>query len=93
MIILFVLQLGGLFGPSTTDPNNNSPLAYIIWFAPIVILMIYGQKFQSWMILGDISKSLAKLKNMKETARNEAIDYVRSSSPATTDHSEKIDKF
>ena len=39
--------------------------------------MIYGQKFQSWMILSDVSKSLTKLKTMKETARKEAIDYVK----------------
>ena len=39
--------------------------------------MVYGQKFQSWMILSDVSKSLTKLKTMKEMARNEAIDYVK----------------
>jgi hypothetical protein len=93
MIIFFALQLGGLFGPAAADPNNNNPLAYIIWFAPIVILMMYGQKFQSWMILGDISKSLAKLKNMKEKARNEAIEYIRSYTSSTTDQAERIDKF
>ena len=93
MLAFYTFPLGGLFGPSTADPNNSSPLAYIIWFAPIVILMIYGQKFQSWMILGDISKSLLKLKKMKETARKEAIEYVRSAATATSDHSERIDKF
>ena len=93
MIIFFALQLGGLFGPAATDPNNNNPLTYIIWFAPIVILMMYGQKFQSWMILGDISKSLAKLKNMKEKARNEAIEYIRSYTSSTTDQTDRIDKF
>src|SRR5919197_4814611 len=93
MLAFYTFPLGGLFGPSTTDPNNSSPLAYIIWFAPIVILMIYGQKFESWMILGDISKSLLKLKKMKETARKEAIEYVKSATTATSDHSERIDKF
>ena len=81
------------FWTTATDPNNNNPLTYIIWFAPIVILMMYGQKFQSWMILGDISKSLAKLKNMKEKARNEAIEYIRSYTSSTTDQTDRIDKF
>jgi hypothetical protein len=55
--------------------------------------MIYGQKLQSWMILGDISKSLAKLKTMKEISRKEAIDYIKTSVKPSADPSEKIDKF
>lgn len=64
MVILFSLQLGSLFAPGGS--NTDNPLMYIIWFAPIIILMIYGQKFQSWMILSDVSKSLTKLKTMKD---------------------------
>jgi hypothetical protein len=55
--------------------------------------MIYGQKLQSWMILNDVSKSLAKLKTMKEIARREAVDYVKTSVKPPVDPSEKIDKF
>src|SRR5919204_4191874 len=96
MITFFqLLQLNGIFGPGGgggSDANPN-PLTYIIWFAPIFVLMIYGQKLQSWMILSEISKSLSKLKTMKETARKEAIDYVKSSIKPSTDPCEKIDKF
>ena len=91
MIIFFSLQLGGLFGPGGSDTDN--PLVYILWFAPIIILMIYGQKFQSWMILSDVSKSLNKLKTMKDTARKEAIDYIKTSIKPSSDPSSKIDKF
>ena len=66
---------------------------YVLWFAPIIILMIYGQKFQSWMILSDVSKSLSKLKTMKDTARKEAIDYIKTSIKPSYDPSNKIDKF
>ena len=83
-----LLQLFGLGGSDT-----NNPLTYILWFAPIVILMIYGQKFQSWMILGDVSKSLSRLKIMKETARMEAIDYIKTSVKSSIDPNERIDKF
>jgi len=83
-----MLQLFGLGGSDT-----NNPLTYILWFAPIVILMIYGQKFQSWMILGDVSKSLSRLKVMKETARMEAIDYLKTSVNSSIDPNERIDKF
>src|SRR5919197_3128550 len=97
-IIFSPLQLLGPGGSSDT----SNPLAYILWFAPIIFLMIYGQKFQSLMIMGDISKSLAKLKTMKETARREAIDYLKTSikspspiasSSSSPDPSERIDKF
>lgn len=93
MNIFFLLQLNGIFGPGGGSDSGNNPLLYILWFAPIFILMIYGQKFQSWMILSDISKSLAKLKIMKETARKEAIEYVKTSIKPSSDPCEKIDKF
>jgi hypothetical protein len=91
MVIFFSFQLGGLLGPGGSDTDN--PLMYVLWFAPIIILMIYGQKFQSWMILSDVSKSLNKLKTMKETARKEAIDYIKTSIKPSYDPSNKIDKF
>jgi len=55
--------------------------------------MIYGQKFQAWMVLGDVSKSLTRSKTMKETARTEAIDYIKTSITPAADPSERIDKF
>jgi hypothetical protein len=93
MISFFLLQLNGIFGPGGGSDSGNNPLSYILWFAPIFILMMYGQKFQSWMILSDISKSLVKLKTMKETARKEAIEYVKTSIKPSTDPCERIDKF
>jgi hypothetical protein len=92
MLMVPSLLFGGLFGPGGSDSNNN-PVAYILWFAPIILLMIYGQKLQSWMILGDVSKSLTKLKTMRETARKEVIDYVTTSIKPAADPSERIDKF
>jgi hypothetical protein len=92
MLMVPALLFGGLFGPGSSDSSNN-PVAYILWFAPIILLMIYGQKFQSWMILGDVSKSLTRLKAMRETARTEVIDYVKTSIKPAADPSERIDKF
>jgi hypothetical protein len=91
MLTVPVLLFGGLFGPGSD--SNNSPLMYILWFAPIIVLMVYGQKFQSWMILGDVSKSLTRLKGMKETARKEVIDYISTSIKPAADPSERIDRF
>lgn len=91
LIFSLLLQINGIFGGGSDSGTN--PLAYILWFAPIFLLMIYGQKFQSWMILSDVSKSLTKLKTMKETARKEAIDYVKTLIKPSTDPCERIDKF
>src|SRR2546423_14568003 len=92
MLDLSLMQIGSIFGPGASD-LGNSPIAYVIWFAPIIVLMIYGQKFQSWMILGDVSKSLTRLRGMKETARKEVIEYIKTSINPAADPSEKIDTF
>ena len=93
MVAFFLQQLNGIFGPGGGSDSGSNPLTYVLWLAPIFVLMIYGQKLQSWMILNDISKSLAKLKTMKEIARREAIDYIKTSVKPSIDPSEKIDKF
>ena len=68
---------------------------YIVSIAIIPFFMMYAQKFQSRVILGEISKSLVKLKTMREDARKEAIDYVKtaikSSSPG--DPTPGVDRF
>ena len=93
MVAFFLQQLGAIFGRGGGSDSGSNPFTYILWFAPIFILMIYGQKLQSWMILGDISKSLTKLKTMKEMSRKEAIDYVKRLAKPSIDPSERIDKF
>jgi hypothetical protein len=93
MVAFYLQQLNGIFGPGGGSDSGSNPLTYVLWLAPIFVLMIYGQKLQSWMILNDISKSLAKLKTMKEIARREAIDYIKTSVKPSIDPSEKIDKF
>jgi hypothetical protein len=93
MVASFLQQLNAIFGPGGGSDSGSNPFMYILWFAPIFILMIYGQKLQSWMILGDISKSLSKLKTMKEMSRKEAIDYVKTLVKPSIDPSERIDKF
>ena len=42
--------------------------------------MVYEQKYEPWMILRDVSKSLAKLKTMKDSTK-------------LADAGERIDKF
>lgn len=91
----FLSQLEGLFGGEGFDPNSPWMWIYIISFATIPIFMMYAQKFQSRMILGEISKSLVKLKTMREGARKEAIDYVKTAIKTSTagDPAAGVDRF
>jgi len=68
----------------------------VISLATIPFFMMYAQKLQSRLILGEISKSLAKLKTMRENARKEAIDYIKTAikiSPTSSDPALGVDRF
>jgi len=91
-------QLNGLFGGEGLDPSSPWMWVSIISLAIIPFFMIYAQKLQSRVIMGEISKSLAKLKTMRENARKEAIDYVKnaikiSSSSSPRDPAVGVDRF
>jgi hypothetical protein len=91
-------QLNGLFGGGEgLDPSSPWMWVSIISLAIIPFFMIYAQKLQSRVIMGEISKSLAKLKTMRENARKEAIDYVKNaiklSSSSSRDPAVGVDRF
>ncbi|MGH9990366.1 MAG: DUF1512 family protein, partial [Nitrososphaera sp.] len=73
----FLSQLNGLFGGEDLNPSSPWMWVSIVSLAIIPFFMMYAQKLQSRVILGEISKSLAKLKTMREHARKEAIDYIK----------------
>jgi hypothetical protein len=91
----FLSQLGGLLGGNGSEFDPNSPLmwVYIVSIAIIPFFMMYAQKFQSRVILGEISKSLVKLKTMKEGARKEAVDYIKTTIKTSSDPSAGVDRF
>jgi len=91
----FLSQLEGLFGNEEFDIYSPMMWIYIISFAIIPFFMLYAQKFQSRVILGEISKSLVKLKTMKEGARKEAVDYVKTAIRTSTssDPAAGVDRF
>jgi hypothetical protein len=89
--------LGAGVSPSEFDPNSPWMWVYIASIAIVPFFMMYAQKFQSKVILGEISKSLIKLKDMREDARKQAIDYVKTainqSSLFSADPTSGVDKF
>jgi hypothetical protein len=91
---LLLSQIGGLGDPGDFNPANPMVWIYIISLAVIPFFMIYGQKMQSKVILGEISKSLVKLKDMKEGARRDSIEYIKSViSDKAFDPSIKVDRL
>jgi len=85
---LFELLLGpggGLFGDNT--------LYQLIFYIPFILFLFYGQKLQSYMILGEVSRAMGRLKILKEKSRKEAMDYITSNLKPQSDTAEKIDQI
>jgi hypothetical protein len=87
MLDLIFEQFGPLF-PSNNDANNW--WVTLLWILPIFFFMVYGQKIQAWVVMSDISKSLNKLKEMRDKSKNEVVNYANSiyNSP---EHSKNIE--
>lgn len=81
-----MIKLQGLLG-------QDSLLGLLIFWIPFIILMFYGQRIQMWTTLNQISRSLNKLKMMKEKSRKEAIGFVAAFSKSQENFAEKIDQF
>ncbi|MCP8311054.1 MAG: DUF1512 family protein, partial [Candidatus Methylarchaceae archaeon HK01M] len=79
------LQIPGL--------GDSSLLGLLIFWIPFIIIMLYGQRIQMYISLGEISRSLNKLKLMKEKSREEVIDFVSKISQSKDKLTEKIDQF
>src|SRR5918995_572006 len=93
----FLSQLNGLFGGGELNPSSPWMWVSIVSLAIIPFFLMYAQKLQSRVILGEISKSLTKLKTMREHARKEAIDYIKTaikmSSTTLSDPAVGVDRF
>ncbi len=73
--------------------GTDNPIWYIIMYLPILLFFFYGQKLQSWMILSDVSKSLNRIKLMKEETKNEAVSFIKNELKPENDPNERIDQF
>ncbi len=75
------------------DNILNNPIAFLVFYAPFLFFVFYGQRFQAWMILNDVSRSLGRLKIMKERARKETIEHIKASFKPEKDPTARIDQF
>jgi hypothetical protein len=65
----------------------------IIYLGSFLFFMVYGQKFQTWMMLREIGNAVYKLKEMRDKARGVAITSVKENGQEELDPSARIDHF
>jgi hypothetical protein len=66
---------------------------WIIWLVPLILMMFYGQRFQSAIILNSVSKSIARLKNMRDDTKAEIVNYVAKIEGAPAEPAKDIERF
>lgn len=79
--------------PDLTVDQTTSILWLIIWFIPMIFMMLYGQRLQSSIILNDIAKSLSRLKKMRTEVRNEILEYVTYARKSSGEFEKDLDTF
>jgi hypothetical protein len=89
---LVQLAVSLLSGQALQLIDVNS-LVNVVWLASIFVFFIYGQRLQMYLIAGDISRALGRLKIMRDKSRKEAIDYFANSGKVTGDPTARIDEF
>jgi hypothetical protein len=86
-----MLDISPLFG--LPGDGSLDPIWTILFYIPILLFFFYGQRLQSWMMLNEVSRSLNRLKGMKDMTRKETVDYIKNVLKTDSDPTEKIDQF
>jgi len=85
------------FAPLQLVPQDsllsNPILSLLLFYVPFFIFLLYGQRFQTMLILNEISRSVKKLQGMKERSRKEAIDYLTATVGQSPEITNRIDQF
>ena len=75
------------------EADIGSTLLNVVYLGSCVFFMIYGQKFQTWMILRDVGNAVLKLKIMRDKARSLAISTAKEVEKEDIDPTPRIDHF
>ncbi|MEM3386571.1 MAG: DUF1512 domain-containing protein [Nitrososphaerales archaeon] len=65
----------------------------MLFYLPFLLFLFYGQRIQAFMILGEVSRALGKLKIMREKSRKEVIDYLVNHLKPKSDPQEQVDQL
>ena len=72
--------------------NDLAQYGFILSFVFIFVMIFYGQRLQSHMMIRDVENSLHKLKFIKEEGRKAAIETLKEVGKPTGDISSRVDR-
>jgi hypothetical protein len=74
--------------------DTLSSILYLIFFAvPWVVLLIYGQRIQVSIYLGQVSRSLTRLKMLRDRSKQVLTNYVVSKAGSDSATTGRLDEF
>lgn len=65
----------------------------IIYLGSFLFFMVYGQKFQTWIMLREIESAVIRLRSLKDDARRLTIDTIKTAAGGKIDPTPRIDQF
>lgn len=83
------LQITGL----TMDPTLALALQLILFIGPFLVLMIWGQRIQANISLGEVGRSLSRLNMLRDKSRQSLLSYVTKRNAKDPQLPKKMDDF
>ena len=87
MDLVFIIGAGN--AQITSNPIINLAIVYL----PLALLILYGQRLQVWLITNDLSKTVGRLKEMKDRSRQETIDHITEGIDNKEETIKRLDSF
>ena len=73
--------------------EGGNLIGFLIWPIFILVMMLYGQRFQGYLALNEIGRSLNKLKVTRDKSKLEVIEFVKEKLNPKEDPTNKINQF
>ncbi len=76
-----------------TSGGGIGTILYVILFlGSTFVFLFYGGRIQAMMIMGEVKKSLEKLRVLKEKSRKEAVEYISTVCKASKESATRVDQ-
>ncbi len=75
------------------EGDLGSTIINVVYLGSFLFFMVYGQKFQTWLMLREVGTAVSKLKIMRDRARGLTISFAKESGDAGLDPTPRIDHF
>ena len=75
------------------EGDLGSTIINVVYLGSFLFFMVYGQKFQTWLMLREVGTAVSKLKVMRDRARGLTVSFAKESGDAGLDPTPRIDHF